>query len=164
MASLLRGFASRCRVMTASSIPHRREALACPPRRAEFLRRRPAEEPPSPEGPRGGGAVARPAKKGQNKGKATRKGELPEKVCATCGRPFTWRKKWADVSSPAHAQRPRPRAPRPRPGALSGRGPGQGPPPTHTRIRAPLPQVWDDVKYCSDRCRRERSTGKFPVT
>jgi hypothetical protein len=23
------------------------------------------------------------------------KGDLPEKVCATCGRPFAWRKKWA---------------------------------------------------------------------
>lgn len=40
------------------------------------------------------------------------KGDLPTKVCATCGRPFAWRKKWA--------------------------------------------KVWDEVKYCSDRCRRER--------
>jgi hypothetical protein len=23
-----------------------------------------------------------------------RKGDLPSKTCATCGRPFTWRKKW----------------------------------------------------------------------
>ncbi|MBL6659672.1 MAG: DUF2256 domain-containing protein [Cryomorphaceae bacterium] len=23
-----------------------------------------------------------------------KKQHLPEKVCATCGRPFTWRKKW----------------------------------------------------------------------
>ena len=23
------------------------------------------------------------------------KSQLPEKVCAACGRPFTWRKKWA---------------------------------------------------------------------
>ncbi|MDG1534679.1 MAG: DUF2256 domain-containing protein [Schleiferiaceae bacterium] len=23
-----------------------------------------------------------------------KKQNLPEKVCATCGRPFTWRKKW----------------------------------------------------------------------
>jgi hypothetical protein len=22
---------------------------------------------------------------------------LPEKICTTCGRPFTWRKKWANV-------------------------------------------------------------------
>lgn len=24
-----------------------------------------------------------------------RKGDLPTKDCATCGRPFAWRKKWA---------------------------------------------------------------------
>jgi hypothetical protein len=24
-----------------------------------------------------------------------RKGELPTKICATCGKPFAWRKKWA---------------------------------------------------------------------
>ena len=24
-----------------------------------------------------------------------RKGDLPTKVCATCGRPFAWRRKWA---------------------------------------------------------------------
>ncbi len=27
--------------------------------------------------------------------KMVRKGDLPTKICATCGRPFTWRKKWA---------------------------------------------------------------------
>jgi hypothetical protein len=26
-----------------------------------------------------------------------RKRDLPTKTCATCGRPFTWRKKWAKV-------------------------------------------------------------------
>ncbi len=26
--------------------------------------------------------------------KGVRKENLPTKVCATCGRPFTWRKKW----------------------------------------------------------------------
>ncbi|TXI50599.1 MAG: DUF2256 domain-containing protein [Lysobacter sp.] len=26
--------------------------------------------------------------------KGTRKSDLPTKVCATCGRPFAWRKKW----------------------------------------------------------------------
>ena len=41
-----------------------------------------------------------------------RKGDLPEKTCAACGRPFAWRKKWA--------------------------------------------KVWDEVKYCSDRCRSEK--------
>ncbi len=25
----------------------------------------------------------------------TRKADLPSKVCAVCGRPFTWRRKWA---------------------------------------------------------------------
>ena len=42
-----------------------------------------------------------------------RKPYLPEKPCQCCGRPFAWRKKWA--------------------------------------------QVWDEVKYCSERCRRQRS-------
>ena len=41
--------------------------------------------------------------------KGIRKSDLPEKTCATCGRPFVWRKKWE--------------------------------------------KVWDQVKYCSDRCR-----------
>ncbi|MFW2542588.1 DUF2256 domain-containing protein [Primorskyibacter sp. 2E107] len=45
--------------------------------------------------------------------KPRRKSELPSKPCATCRRPFTWRKKWA--------------------------------------------KVWDDVKYCSQRCMRERA-------
>ncbi|MBL7981868.1 MAG: DUF2256 domain-containing protein [Flavobacteriales bacterium] len=38
------------------------------------------------------------------------------KTCATCGRPFQWRKKWE--------------------------------------------KVWDEVKYCSDRCRTNRSPVK----
>ena len=44
-----------------------------------------------------------------------KKGDLPEKTCATCGRPFAWRKKWE--------------------------------------------KVWDEVRYCSDRCRGERRMG-----
>ncbi|APE43082.1 DUF2256 domain-containing protein [Sulfitobacter alexandrii] len=44
--------------------------------------------------------------------KMRKKSDLPEKTCATCGRPFVWRRKWADC--------------------------------------------WDDVKYCSDRCRRDK--------
>lgn len=28
-------------------------------------------------------------------GKTVHKGDLPEKLCVACGRPFTWRKKWA---------------------------------------------------------------------
>ena len=43
--------------------------------------------------------------------KMRRKGDLPTKVCVTCSRPLTWRKKWE--------------------------------------------KVWDEVRYCSDRCRRE---------
>ncbi|MGL5865208.1 MAG: DUF2256 domain-containing protein [Dermatophilaceae bacterium] len=42
-----------------------------------------------------------------------RKADLPSKVCPTCGRNFTWRRRWA--------------------------------------------AVWDDVRYCSERCRRERA-------
>jgi hypothetical protein len=42
-----------------------------------------------------------------------KKAELPQKSCASCGRPFAWRKKWA--------------------------------------------KVWDEVKYCSDRCRAARN-------
>lgn len=45
-------------------------------------------------------------------GKAIRKTDLPTKICAGCGRPFSWRKKWE--------------------------------------------RVWDEVKYCSDRCRQQR--------
>jgi hypothetical protein len=29
--------------------------------------------------------------------KMVRKGDLPQKTCATCGRPFAWRKKWEKV-------------------------------------------------------------------
>jgi hypothetical protein len=43
--------------------------------------------------------------------KMRRKSDLPQKTCAACGRPFTWRKKWE--------------------------------------------KVWNEVEYCSDRCRRE---------
>jgi hypothetical protein len=49
------------------------------------------------------------------KKKKPTKSNLPSKVCATCGRPFTWRKKWEGV--------------------------------------------WEEVKYCSDRCRNSRSKG-----
>ncbi|WP_108785653.1 DUF2256 domain-containing protein [Falsiruegeria mediterranea] len=46
--------------------------------------------------------------------RSRRKSDLPQKQCRTCGRPFSWRKKWA--------------------------------------------KVWDDVRYCSERCRRNRSS------
>ena len=42
-----------------------------------------------------------------------RKADLPVKICAACGLPFTWRKKWE--------------------------------------------RVWDEVRYCSDRCRRTKA-------
>jgi hypothetical protein len=45
-----------------------------------------------------------------------KKADLPEKICAHCKRPFTWRKKWE--------------------------------------------RVWDEVRYCSDRCRREAKRDK----
>jgi hypothetical protein len=41
-----------------------------------------------------------------------RKADLPSKVCARCGLPFAWRKKWA--------------------------------------------RDWDEVHYCSDRCRSSK--------
>ena len=41
-----------------------------------------------------------------------KKGELPTKVCATCGKPFEWRKRWE--------------------------------------------RNWDEVRYCSERCRNAR--------
>ncbi|WP_354554180.1 DUF2256 domain-containing protein [Rhizobium aquaticum] len=44
--------------------------------------------------------------------KRTNKADLPQKDCAACGRPFTWRRKWE--------------------------------------------RDWEAVRYCSDRCRRER--------
>ena len=42
-----------------------------------------------------------------------KKGDLPTKICAACGRPFAWRKKWE--------------------------------------------RVWNEVRYCSDRCRRAKT-------
>ncbi|SEV89648.1 hypothetical protein SAMN04515660_0754 [Luteibacter sp. 329MFSha] len=48
-----------------------------------------------------------------------KKTELPQKTCASCGRPFTWRRKWA--------------------------------------------RDWEQVRYCSDRCRSGRgSPGPHP--
>ena len=40
------------------------------------------------------------------------KSNLPSKICITCEKPFSWRKKWQ--------------------------------------------KVWDEVKYCSEKCRRNR--------
>jgi hypothetical protein len=42
--------------------------------------------------------------------KMRKKSDLPQKVCAACGLPFVWRRKWA--------------------------------------------RDWEQVKYCSDRCRQ----------
>ncbi|MCM1983378.1 DUF2256 domain-containing protein [Lyngbya confervoides] len=47
------------------------------------------------------------------------KSNLPEKQCQVCGRPFSWRKKWADC--------------------------------------------WEEVKYCSERCRRRRQKPIDPL-
>ncbi len=44
--------------------------------------------------------------------KGVKKQHLPTKVCLTCNRPFTWRKKWE--------------------------------------------KVWNEVKYCSDKCREKK--------
>lgn len=33
--------------------------------------------------------------KGRNTRKTVAKRDLPSKICATCGRPFAWRRKWA---------------------------------------------------------------------
>ncbi|MCH9824447.1 MAG: DUF2256 domain-containing protein [Alphaproteobacteria bacterium] len=44
--------------------------------------------------------------------KMRRKGDLSQKICACCGKPFDWRKKWE--------------------------------------------KVWAEVRYCSERCKRER--------
>jgi hypothetical protein len=46
--------------------------------------------------------------------KMRRKADLPQKTCATCGKPFAWRKKWA--------------------------------------------KVWDEVRYCSERCKTNRKS------
>lgn len=46
--------------------------------------------------------------------KQRKKSDLPQKICANCQRPFTWRKKWE--------------------------------------------KVWEEVKYCSDKCRKNKST------
>ncbi len=51
--------------------------------------------------------------------KMVRKGDLPSKICAACGLPFNWRKKWA--------------------------------------------RDWDNVKFCSDRCRSAKGVQK-PVS
>ena len=47
-----------------------------------------------------------------------KKSQLPTKLCVTCARPFTWRKKWE--------------------------------------------KVWDEVKYCSERCRNEKRDSDKP--
>ena len=48
--------------------------------------------------------------------KGIKKENLLAKICATCNRPFFWRKKWE--------------------------------------------KVWDEVKYCSDKCRMNKSKFK----
>lgn len=53
-----------------------------------------------------------PAPEAKRMARMRKKSDLPSKNCATCGLPFTWRKKWE--------------------------------------------RDWDEVRYCSDRCRREK--------
>lgn len=48
-----------------------------------------------------------------------KKTDLPTRLCVTCQRPFTWRRKWA--------------------------------------------KDWDEVKYCSDRCRQQRRPQTGPA-
>jgi hypothetical protein len=60
------------------------------------------------------------------------KSQLPSKACAHCGRPFQWRRKWA------------------RPLKTAAAGAGGAPAATATGT------VWDEVKYCSDACRKGR--------
>ncbi|WP_219909588.1 DUF2256 domain-containing protein [Flavobacterium magnum] len=45
--------------------------------------------------------------------RSVKKQHLPQKICAACGRPFTWRKKWE--------------------------------------------KDWEQVKYCSERCKRNKN-------
>ncbi|MEM8740767.1 MAG: DUF2256 domain-containing protein [Pseudomonadota bacterium] len=52
--------------------------------------------------------------------KMRKKGDLPHKLCAACGRPFAWRKKWA--------------------------------------------AVWEEVRFCSVRCRRAGASTTDPAT
>jgi hypothetical protein len=52
-------------------------------------------------------------------GRATTPGERAEKICARCGRPFSWRRKWA--------------------------------------------RDWEQVRYCSDRCRMGKAAGELPT-
>jgi hypothetical protein len=52
--------------------------------------------------------------------KMRKKSDLPTKVCASCGRPFAWRKAWA--------------------------------------------RVWEEVRYCSNRCRRSRGSREGKAT
>jgi hypothetical protein len=48
--------------------------------------------------------------------KMRKKADLPQKTCARCGLPFTWRKKWE--------------------------------------------KNWDEVRYCSDRCRNDKGKAR----
>ena len=47
----------------------------------------------------------------------TKKENLPSKICITCNKPFSWRKKWQ--------------------------------------------KVWNEVKYCSEKCKRNKARKNF---
>ncbi|HMO07268.1 MAG TPA: DUF2256 domain-containing protein [Paracoccaceae bacterium] len=49
--------------------------------------------------------------------RGVRKQDLPQKTCATCGRPFAWRRKWARVWDEVRHCSDRCRAGRTRPAA-----------------------------------------------
>ncbi|WP_371685701.1 DUF2256 domain-containing protein [Tabrizicola sp. YIM 78059] len=57
-------------------------------------------------------------RKGDTMPRGVKKADLPQKTCATCGKPFTWRKKWE--------------------------------------------KAWEEVRYCSDRCRAGKAAAKLP--
>ncbi len=75
------------------------------------------------------------------KTKAPNKADLPTKICKTCNRPFTWRKKWEavwdDVKCAVLGL--------PSPGCLS-----------RIVLRQGEQRVTPSCRYCSERCRRAR--------
>jgi hypothetical protein len=96
------------------------------------------------------------AKKPAPKAPKFTKSTLPSKTCAVCGRPFEWRKKWEKVRRSA----PSPCAEWPIEAAAGGgsrRWFFDPSPCPLTLVTLPPQQVWDEVKYCSDRCRKRRS-------
>lgn len=94
------------------------------------------------------------AAKGSNRSAAKAQpthGKADFKVCPVCNRPFHWRKKWAAVSGG--------QAPPVKPPAGDILKPTLG----SVLLRCacvPARQVWGEVKYCSERCRRRRGSSQ----